>query len=99
MMSKVLIFNEIYENDFDSSVLEMISMLSDLNIDSKDIIVAALGDDLYSKESILQNIPVGKVVGYKNIDTNQLQRELLINYYLKKLLYLKLQLGKIWLQD
>jgi electron transfer flavoprotein alpha subunit len=78
MMSKVLIFNEIYENDFDSSVLEMISMLSDLNIDSKDIIVAALGDDLYSKESILQNIPVGKVVGYKNIDTNQFNPNILM---------------------
>lgn len=77
-MSKVLIFTEIYENDFDSSVLEMISMLRDLNIDSKDIIVAALGDDLYSKESILQNIPVGKVVGYKNIDTNQFNPNILM---------------------
>ena len=77
-MSKVLIFTEIYENDFDSSVLEMISMLRDLNIDSKDIIVAALGDDLYSKESILQNIPAGKVVGYKNIDTNQFNPNILM---------------------
>ncbi len=77
-MSKVLIFTEIYENDFDSSVLEMISMLRDLNIDSKNIIVAALGDDLYSKESILQNIPVGKVVGYKNIDTNQFNPNILM---------------------
>ena len=77
-MSKVLIFTEIYENDFDSSVLEMISMLRDLNIDSKDIIVAALGDDLYSKESILQNIPVGKIVGYKNIDTNQFNPNILM---------------------
>ena len=32
-MSKVLIFTEIYENSYDKSLLEMLTLMDDLNVD------------------------------------------------------------------
>ena len=69
-MSKVLIFTEIYENSYDKSLLEMLTLMGDLNVDPSNIIVGALGDELESKETVLKSIPVSKVVAMKNSDTS-----------------------------
>ena len=69
-MSKVLILTEIYENSYDKSLLEMLTLMDDLNVDPSNIIVGALGDELESKETVLKSIPVSKVVAMKNNDTS-----------------------------
>ena len=82
-MSKVLIFTEIYENSYDKSLLEMLTLMDDLNVDPSNIIVGALGDELESKETVLKSIPVSKVVAMKNNDTSNFNPNVL-----KILLYL-----------
>ncbi len=76
-MNEILLFAEINEDGYDKSLLEMLSMLQELGHDHSTITVAALGDNLESKESILKSIPVSKVVATKNIDTNNFNPSIL----------------------
>ena len=72
-----MVFTEVTDDGFDKSLLEMLFMLKELGHDNSTLTVAALGDNMESKESILKSIPVAKVVTTKNLDTNKFNPNIL----------------------
>ena len=76
-MSEILVFTEVNDDGYDKSLLEMLFMLKELGYDNSTVTVAALGDDLESKESILKSIPASKVIATKNLDTNKFNPNIL----------------------
>ena len=76
-MSEILVFAEVNDDGYDKSLLEMLFMLKELGYDNSTVTVAALGDNLESKESILKSIPASKVIATKNLDTNKFNPNIL----------------------
>ena len=49
-MKEILVFTEVTDDGFDKSLLEMLFMLKELGHDNSTLTVAALGDNMESKE-------------------------------------------------
>ena len=76
-MNKVLVLGELNGNDLDNGVFELLSLLKDLNVSNEEITVGILGDNLQAKDAILKQIPCSKIVAHSNIDTNNLNPNIL----------------------
>ena len=76
-MNKVLVLGELNGNDLDNGVFELLSLLNNLNVSNEEITVGILGDNLQAKDPILKQIPCSKVVAHSNIDTNNLNPNIL----------------------
>ena len=76
-MNKVLVLGELNGNDLDNGVFELLSLLKDLNVSNEEITVCILGDNLQAKDAILKQIPCSKIVAHSNIDTNNLNPNIL----------------------
>ena len=76
-MNKVLVLAEFNGNDLDNGVFELLSLLNNLNVSNEEITVGILGDNLQAKDAILKQIPCSKIVAHSNIDTNNLNPNIL----------------------
>ena len=76
-MNKVLVLGELNGNDLDNGVFELLSLLNNLNVSNEEITVGILGDNLQAKDPILKQIPCSKIVAHSNIDTNNLNPNIL----------------------
>ena len=76
-MNKVLVLGELNGNDLDNGVFELLSLLNNLNVSNEEITVGILGDNLQAKDAILKQIPCPKIVTHSNIDTNNLNPNIL----------------------
>lgn len=76
-MNKVLVLGELNGNDLDNGVFELLSLLNNLNVSNEEITVCILGDNLQAKDAILKQIPCSKIVAHSNIDTNNLNPNIL----------------------
>ena len=76
-MNKVLVLAELNENDLDKGVFELLSLLNNLNVSNDEITVGVLGDNLQDKDAILKQIPCSKILAHSNIDTNNLNPNIL----------------------
>ena len=76
-MNKVLVLGELNGNDLDNGVFELLSLLNNLNVSNEEITVGILGDNLQAKDAILKQIPCSKIVAHSNIDTNNLNPNIL----------------------
>ena len=76
-MNKVLVLGELNGNDLDNGVFELLSLLNNLNVSNDEITVGVLGDNLQEKDAILKQIPCSKIVAHSNIDTNNLNPNIL----------------------
>ena len=76
-MNKVLVLAELNGNDLDNGVFELLSLLNNLNVSKDEITVGALGDNLQDKDSILKQIPCSEILAHSNIDTNNLNPNIL----------------------
>ena len=76
-MNKVLVLGELNGNDLDNGVFELLSLLNNLNVSNEEITVGILGDNLQAKDPILKQIPCSKVLAHSNIDTNNLNPNIL----------------------
>ena len=76
-MNKVLVLGELNGNDLDNGVFELLSLLNNLNVSNEEITVCILGDNLQEKDAILKQIPCSKIVAHSNIDTNNLNPNIL----------------------
>jgi electron transfer flavoprotein alpha subunit len=76
-LNKVLVLGELNGNDLDNGVFELLSLLNNLNVSNEEITVGILGDNLQAKDPILKQIPCSKVVAHSNIDTNNLNPNIL----------------------
>ena len=76
-MNKVLVLAELNGNDLDSGVFELLSLLNNLNVSKDEITVGVLGDNLQDKDAILKQIPCSEILAHSNIDTNNLNPNIL----------------------
>ena len=76
-MNKVLVLGELNGNDLDNGVFELLSLLNNLNVSNEEITVGILGDNLQAKDAILKQIPCSKIVAHSDIDTNNLNPNIL----------------------
>jgi len=76
-LNKVLVLGELNGNDLDNGVFELLSLLNNLNVSNEEITVGILGDNLQAKDAILKQIPCSKIVAHSNIDTNNLNPNIL----------------------
>ena len=76
-MNKVLVLGELNGNDLDNGVFELLSLLNNLNVSNEEITVGILGDNLQAKDPILKQIPCSKIVAHSDIDTNNLNPNIL----------------------
>jgi len=76
-LNKVLVLGELNGNDLDNGVFELLSLLNNLNVSNEEITVCILGDNLQEKDAILKQIPCSKIVAHSNIDTNNLNPNIL----------------------
>jgi len=76
-LNKVLVLGELNGNDLDNGVFELLSLLNNLNVSNEEITVCILGDNLQAKDAILKQIPCSKIVAHSNIDTNNLNPNIL----------------------
>ena len=76
-MNKVLVLGELNGNDLDNGVFELLSLLNNLNVSNEEITVGIFGDNLQAKDAILKQIPCSKIVAHSNIDTNNLNPNIL----------------------
>ena len=76
-MNKVLVLAELNGNDLDNGVFELLSLLNNLNVSKDEITVGALGDNLQDKDAILKQIPCSEILAHSNIDTNNLNPNIL----------------------
>ena len=76
-MNKVLVLAELNGNDLDNGVFELLSLLNNLNVSKDEITVCVLGDNLQDKDGILKQIPCSKILAHSNIDTNNLNPNIL----------------------
>lgn len=77
ILNKVLVLGELNGNDLDNGVFELLSLLNNLNVSNEEITVCILGDNLQAKDAILKQIPCSKIVAHSNIDTNNLNPNIL----------------------
>ena len=77
ILNKVLVLGELNGNDLDNGVFELLSLLNNLNVSNEEITVGILGDNLQAKDAILKQIPCSKIVAHSNIDTNNLNPNIL----------------------
>ena len=76
-MNNVLVLAELNGNDLDNGVFELLSLLNNLNVSKDEITVGALGDNLQDKDAILKQIPCSEILAHSNIDTNNLNPNIL----------------------
>ena len=76
-MNKVLVLAELNGNDLDNGVFELLSLLNNLNVSNDEITVCVLGDNLQDKDAILKQIPCSEILAHSNIDTNNLNPNIL----------------------
>ena len=76
-MNKILVLAELNGNDLDNGVFELLSLLNNLNVSKDEITVGALGDNLQDKDAILKQIPCSEILAHSNIDTNNLNPNIL----------------------
>ena len=76
-MNKILVLAELNGNDLDNGVFELLSLLNNLNVSNDEITVCVLGDNLQDKDGILKQIPCSKILAHSNIDTNNLNPNIL----------------------
>ncbi len=76
-MNKVLVLGELNGNDLDNGVFELLSLLNNLNVSNEEITVGIFGDNLQAKDAILKQIPCSKIVAHSDIDTNNLNPNIL----------------------
>ena len=76
-MNKVLVLAELNGNDLDNGVFELLSLLNNLNVSKDEITVCVLGDNLQDKDAILKQIPCSEILAHSNIDTNNLNPNIL----------------------
>jgi len=76
-LNKVLVLGELNGNDLDNGVFELLSLLNNLNVSNEEITVGIFGDNLQAKDAILKQIPCSKIVAHSNIDTNNLNPNIL----------------------
>jgi len=76
-LNKVLVLAELNGNDLDNGVFELLFLLNNLNVSDDEITVGVLGDDLQDKDEILKQIPCSKILAHSNIDTNNLNPNIL----------------------
>ena len=76
-MNKVLVLAEFNGNDLDNGVFELLSLLNNLNVSNDEITVGVLGDNLQAKDAILKQIPCSKILAHSDIDTNNLNPNIL----------------------
>ena len=76
-MNKVLVLAELNGNDLDNGVFELLSLLNNLNVSKDEITVGVLGDNLQDKDAILKQIPCSEILAHSNIDTNNLNPNIL----------------------
>ena len=77
ILNKVLVLGELNGNNLDNGVFELLSLLNNLNVSNEEITVCILGDNLQAKDAILKQIPCSKIVAHSNIDTNNLNPNIL----------------------
>ena len=77
ILNKVLVLGELNGNDLDNGVFELLSLLNNLNVSNEEITVGIFGDNLQAKDAILKQIPCSKIVAHSNIDTNNLNPNIL----------------------
>ena len=76
-MNKILVLAELNGNDLDNGVFELLSLLNNLNVSKDEITVGVLGDNLQDKDAILKQIPCSEILAHSNIDTNNLNPNIL----------------------
>ena len=76
-MNKVLVLAEFNGNDLDNGVFELLSLLNNLNVSNDEITVGVLGDNLQEKDAIIKQIPCSKILAHSDIDTNNLNPNIL----------------------
>jgi len=76
-LNKVLVLGELNGNDLDNGVFELLSLLNNLNVSNEEITVGIFGDNLQAKDAILKQIPCSKIVAHSDIDTNNLNPNIL----------------------
>jgi len=76
-LNKILVLAELNGNDLDNGVFELLSLLNNLNVSKDEITVGALGDNLQDKDAILKQIPCSEILAHSNIDTNNLNPNIL----------------------
>ena len=76
-MNNVLVLAELNGNDLDNGVFELLSLLNNLNVSKDEITVGVLGDNLQDKDVILKQIPCSEILAHSNIDTNNLNPNIL----------------------
>jgi len=76
-LNKVLVLAELNGNDLDNGVFELLSLLNNLNVSKDEITVGVLGDNLQDKDAILKQIPCSEILAHSNIDTNNLNPNIL----------------------
>ena len=76
-MNKILVLAELNGNDLDNGVFELLSLLNNLNVSKDEITVGVLGDNLQDKDTILKQIPCSEILAHSNIDTNNLNPNIL----------------------
>ena len=76
-MNKVLVLGELNGNDLDNGVFELLSLLNNLNVSKDEITVGVLGDNLQDKDAILKQISCSKILAHSNINTNNLNPNIL----------------------
>ena len=77
ILNKVLVLGELNGNDLDNGVFELLSLLNNLNVSNEEITVGIFGDNLQAKDAILKQIPCSKIVAHSDIDTNNLNPNIL----------------------
>jgi electron transfer flavoprotein alpha subunit len=77
ILNKVLVLAELNGNDLDNGVFELLSLLNNLNVSKDEITVGVLGDNLQDKDAILKQIPCSEILAHSNIDTNNLNPNIL----------------------
>ena len=77
ILNKVLVLGELNGNDLDNGVFELLSLLNNLNVSNEEITVGILGDNLQAKDAILKQIPCSKIVAHSDIDTKNLNPNIL----------------------
>ena len=76
-MNKVLVLAELNGNNLDNGVFELLSLLNNLNVSNDEITVGVLGDNLQDKDAILKQISCSKILAHSNINTNNLNPNIL----------------------
>jgi len=76
-LNKILVLAELNGNDLDNGVFELLSLLNNLNVSKDEITVGVLGDNLQDKDAILKQIPCSEILAHSNIDTNNLNPNIL----------------------